>query len=111
MPKQATNFNLRAEIAVITLALTVFVLFNFAPQYAENPISVWFYESIIDIEDTVFFGFIFKVIGFFFLLSMIFKMMSGVTFLLNGARPPEDPMDKLDNDRDNDDYDPWEEVK
>ena len=111
MPKQATNFNLRAEIAVITLALTVFVLFNFAPQYAENPISVWFYESIIDIEDTVFFGFIFKVIGFFFLLSMIFKMISGVTFLLNGARPPEDPMDKLDNDRDNDDYDPWEEVK
>lgn len=113
MPKQLTLFNLRAEIGVIALALLVFVLFNFAPQYAANPISVWFYESIVDIEDTVFFGFIFKIIGFFFLLNLIFKMMNGVTFLLSGARPPQDPFDQIndDSEKDNDDFDPWEEVK
>ncbi len=113
LPKQLTLFNLRAEIGVIVLALVVFTLFNFAPEYAANPISVWFYESIVDIEDTVFFGFIFKVIGFFFLLNLIFKMINGVTFLLGGARPPQDPYDQINNDQDqdNDDYDPWEEVK
>lgn len=111
MPKQLTLFNLRAEIGVIVLAILIFVLFNFAPHYAANPISIWFYESIVDIEDTVFFGFIFKVIGFFFLLNLIFKMLRGVTFLLNGARTPENPYDQLNNDGDNDDYDPWEEVK
>jgi len=111
MPKQLTLFNLRAEITVIVAALMVFVLLNFAPQYAANPISVWFYESIVDIEGTVFFGFIFKVIGFFFLLNLIFKMLNGVTFLLNGARPPKDPFDEKENDQNNNDFDSWEEVE
>ncbi|GAB5416300.1 MAG: hypothetical protein Crog4KO_11160 [Crocinitomicaceae bacterium] len=111
LPKQITLFNLRGEIAVIVLALGVFAAFNFAPKYAANPISTWFYESIIDIEDTVFFGFIFKVIGFFFLLSMISKMIKGVTFLLSGARPPKNPFEEKEDDNDSDDYDPWEEVK
>lgn len=114
LPKQLTLFNLRAEILVICLALIVFALFNFAPEYAANPISIWFYESIMDIEDTVFFGFIFKVIGFFFLLNLISKMINGVTFLLSGARPPRNPFDQQDRDRDKrdqDDFDPWEEVK
>jgi hypothetical protein len=113
MPKQLTLFNLRAEILVISIAIAVFAAFNFAPSYAANPISVWFYESIIDIEDTVFFGFIFKVIGFFFLLSLISKMINGITFLLSGARPPQNPFERSGkkDDDDHDDFDPWEEVK
>lgn len=112
LPKQLTMFNLRAEIGVIVLAIAVFALFNFAPQYSQNPISIWFYESIVDIESTVFFGFIFKVIGFFVLLNLIFKMINGVTFLLGGAKPPEDPFDQINNgNQENDDYDPWEEVR
>ena len=110
-PKQLNVFNLRGEIFVIVLAIVVFAALNFAPEYGANPISVWFYESIISIEDAVFFGFIFKIIGFFFLLSLISKMISGVTFLLNGARPPKSPFDQQENKDDNDDYDPWEEVK
>lgn len=112
LPQQLTLFNLRAEIAVIILALGIFTVFNFAPQYAANPISIWFFESIVDIEGTVFFGFIFKVIGFFFLLNMISKMINGVTFLLAGARPPQNPFDQQKNDDSKpDDFDPWEEVK
>lgn len=110
MPKQLTLFNLRAEIFVIVLSLAVFTLFNFNPSYAANPISIWFHKSIIDIEDTVFFGFIFKVIGFFFLLSLLSKMVNGITFILSGAKAPADPFEKHKDDQD-DDFDPWEEVK
>ncbi len=111
MPKQLTLFNLRAEIIVIALSLLLFAAFNFAPEYAANPISLWFHRSIIDIEKTFFFGFIFKVIGFFFLLSMISKMVNGITFLLAGAKAPKDPFDTPEKQDDSDDYDPWEEVK
>lgn len=112
MPKRAvTQFNLRAEIGVIVLALGLFVGLYFAPQFARNPISFWFFESIVDIENTVFFGFIFKIVGFFFLLSMISKMINGVTFLLGGARTPQNPYDQNDQEKEKDDYDPWEEVK
>lgn len=114
-PVQLNLFNLRAEIIVITLSLLLFAGFNFGPQYAANPVSLWFYESIVDIEKTVFFGFIFKVIGFFFLLNMISKMMKGVTFLLSGAKTPKNPYDSDGDggniDSNSDDYDPWEEVK
>lgn len=79
-------FNLRLEIAVISVALAIFVLFWFYPALSHNPISVWFYESIVNIEDTPVFGFIFKVIGFFFLLNLIFKMLNAFNFLLTGGK-------------------------
>lgn len=111
LPKQLTLFNLRAEILVIVLAIVVFAGFNFAPEYAANPISVWFYESINNIEDTPVFGFIFKVIGFFFLVSMISKMLNAITFLLNGAKTPKDPFDQGGNDSNEGGFDHWEEVE
>lgn len=82
-PKQAT-FDLRAEIGVIVFAIAIFSLFVFYPGIAKNPISIWFHESIINIEDTPIIGFIFKVIGFFFLVSMIFKMLNGFNYLISG---------------------------
>jgi hypothetical protein len=84
MGKKQTTFNLKAEIAVIGLAVGLFVLFVFFPEYASNPASLWFHESIMDIEDTPVFGFIFKVIGFFFLVSMIIKMINAFGLLLTG---------------------------
>jgi hypothetical protein len=79
-----SNFNLKAEIGVISAAIGLFVLFIFFPSFASNPGSHWFHESILNIEDTPVFGFIFKVIGFFFLLSMIFKMVNAFAFLISG---------------------------
>lgn len=84
MGNKQSTFNLKAEIAVIGLAVGLFVLFIFLPKYASNPASLWFHESIMDIEDTPVFGFIFKVIGFFFLVSMIFKMINAFGLLLTG---------------------------
>lgn len=78
-------FNLRGEIIVITLSMAYFVALIFFPEYAANPISDWFYESILDIETTPVFGFIFKVIGFFVLLGILSKLANGLAFLITGA--------------------------
>lgn len=107
LPQQQTNFNLRAEVIVIILALAVFVAFWFFPLYASNPISKWFHDSIINIEDTPVFGFIFKVIGFFFLVSLIFKMINAFTFLLAGGKIGNQPPNSKNN---SDKFDDFEEI-
>lgn len=85
MPAISNVFNLRAEIIVITLSIVFFTAFVFFPIYAQNPISSWFYYSILDIESTPIFGFIFKIIGFFVLTSILFKLLNGFSYLLSGA--------------------------
>lgn len=118
IPQIGTQFNLRAEIIVITLAILCFVGFAFFPAYAQNPISNWFYESILNIVDTPVFGFIFKVIGFFVLLSIIFKLLNGFSYMISGAplisvnrqfQAGKNPDDKKKDDEDK--FDDFEEVE
>ncbi len=100
-------FNFKAEAIVIALSVITFTLLVIFPEYAANPISLWFYESIIDIEDTPVFGFIFKVIGFFFMLSIIFKVVNSVLLLITGG-----PKNHHDEDENGDDrFDHYEEIK
>ena len=64
-----------------------FQLFDFfvqIRQFSENGISRWFQESILDIENTVLIGFVFKVIGFFFLIGMFFKMLNALNYIISG---------------------------
>lgn len=110
MPKQENTFHLKTEIAVIAIALSAFVLFWFYPAYASNPISIWFHESIINIEDTPVFGFIFKVVGFFFLLNLIFKMLGAITFILNGGRFGGRTNSNNRNNQDDDHFDDYTEI-
>lgn len=110
-PKQQKTFNMQAEIVVIALALVIFSLFWFFPHYAENPISLWFRDSIKNIETTPIFGFIFKVIGFFFLLNLIFKMMNTLTFLLNGGSLYPKGMRNNEPPKDDNHFDDYEEVE
>ncbi len=77
-------FNLKAEIGVILFGIGMFVFFIFYPDFAQNPISNWFYASIIGIEEAPIIGFIFKVIGFFILLSILNKLINGVFYLVSG---------------------------
>lgn len=100
LPKQLMTFHMRTEIIVIAISLIAFILFSLFPQYASNPLSEWFHESIINIEDTPIFGFIFKVIGFFFLINLISKMMSGFTYILSGEAFRKNQKDDDDNDFD-----------
>lgn len=79
-----SGFNLRAELIIISLAIAVFVAFYFIPSYASNPVSLWFLDSIVNIEDTPIFGFVFRVIGFFFILALFFRMSNAIGYLLSG---------------------------
>ncbi len=116
IPKQmAANFNSKAEVIVIALALAAFAGCFFYPQLAENTLAKWFFQSIVDIENTVFFGFIFKVIGFFFLLNMIAKMVNAITFILNGGKAPKGPQNPYDqsgdqNQNNDTNFDDYEEI-
>jgi hypothetical protein len=94
-----TQFNSKAEILVISLALVAFAGFFFYPQIADNSLSEWFVQSIQSIEKAAIIGFIFQIIGFFFLLSMISKMVKGVTFIMNGGKPPKGPQNPFDQDQ------------
>lgn len=102
------KFNVKAEALVIALAVVTFVLLILFPQYAANPISTWFYESIVDIEDTPVFGFIFKVIGFFFVLSIFVKLTNSLMALFTGAALPNN---QDYDDQDDDHFDNYTEVK
>lgn len=102
------GFNIKTEIGVITLALAAFVLFWFKPDYAANSISVWFQDSILNIEDTPIFGFIFKVIGFFFLMNILMKVVNSILMLVSGRA-----FEKTEKPTKNDDnhFDDYEEIK
>lgn len=106
-----SNFNMRAEIMVISVAIGFFVLFVFYPQLATNPASIWFHESILNIEDTPVFGFIFKVIGFFFLVSILVRMVNAFFYLLSGKAFMEVNSGTFyRNQKKEDDFDDFEEL-
>lgn len=105
MNKLKPAFDLRFEILVVVLALGAFVGFYFAPHLASNVIANWFLESILNIEDTPVFGFIFKVIGFFFLLSVIMKIVGGIMTVLIGGKPSSQ------QNNDDDHFDDYTEIK
>lgn len=111
MFQQQSNFDLRYEIGVIMLAIGLFIGFIFFPALAFNPASVWFHESILNIEDTPVFGFIFKVIGFFFLLSILFKMFNAFAYLISGRAFMEiNSHASFGKKKKDDDFDDFEEL-
>jgi len=81
---QEAPFNRQWELALILLSGIAFAGLVFYPQFSENGISRWFQESILDIENTVLIGFVFKVIGFFFLIGMFFKMLNALNYIISG---------------------------
>lgn len=110
------TFNKRTEGIVILLALAFFVLFVVEPSLSQNPVSNWFYDSILNIEDTPIFGFIFKVVGFFFMVSIILKLVNGIQMLLgvparnNSGGPQGSNHNSLGN-KGEDEFDDYEEVE
>jgi hypothetical protein len=112
LSKMRMNFNLKAEISVIILAISAFILFINYPEISKNPISTWFHESILNIEDTPIFGFVFKVIGFFFLLSMLVKMVNAFTYLISGKPfvQANSTFQQFNGRKKEDDFDDYEEL-
>ena len=81
---QEAPFNRQWELALIVLSGLTFAGLVCYPQYSENVISAWFQKSILDIENTVLIGFVFKVIGFFFLIGMFLKMLNALNYIVSG---------------------------
>jgi hypothetical protein len=106
------GFNIKAEIILITISISVFIALLYFPQYASNSIANWFRESIIDLETTVLIGFIFKIIGFFFLISMLVKMLNAILYIVSG-KPIIDINSSISSKRGKkkDDFDEFEEVE
>lgn len=108
---QTNDFNLKTEIILIVASLALFIGFLFFPQYASNNIANWFKSSILDIESTFIIGFVFKVIGFFFLLGMIMKMINAINYIICG-KPVVDIKTNFNSksNKDEDKFDDFEEI-
>jgi hypothetical protein len=108
---QRNDFNLKTEIVLIIASIALFIGFLFFPQYASNNIANWFKSSILDIESTVIIGFIFKIIGFFFLVGMILKMINAINYIISG-KPVVDIKTnfKSNSNKDEDKFDDFEEI-
>lgn len=107
------GFNIRAEMVLIAASILLFISFLYFPQYASNGVANWFRESIIDLETTVLIGFIFKVIGFFFLLGMMIKMVNALIYILSG-QPFIDIQTSINSGKEkrkSDNFDDFEEVE
>jgi len=108
---QRNDFNLKTEIILIVASIALFIGFLFFPQYASNNIANWFKSSILDIESTVIIGFIFKIIGFFFLVGMILKMINAINYIISG-KPVVDIKTNFQSksNKDEDKFDDFEEI-
>ena len=95
----AVQFNSRYEMVLIMLSLLVFILFILEPSIAQNNIAKWFKVTIIDIETTAIIGFIFKIIGFFFLLDILTKTINAFQFIIARivSKAPSNNKDKFDD--------------
>lgn len=95
----AVQFNSRYEMVLIMLSLLVFILFILEPSISQNNIAKWFKVTIIDIETTAIIGFIFKIIGFFFLLDILTKTMNAFQFIIARivSKAPSKNKDKFDD--------------
>ncbi len=81
--KLQSNFDIRAEIGLIVLSMLFFVACIYYPTFAENKISFWMKDAIINIEDTPVFGLIFKIVGFFFLFSIFNKIALSIMMIFS----------------------------
>lgn len=76
------------EIATIGIAVLNFALCIIYPAILNNAFISWFSETIHGIYEAPIFGFIFKVIGFFFLLNILFKGITSIGRALGIMPPP-----------------------
>lgn len=101
-------FNPKAERFLILFGCLVFTGIILYPQLAYSPISSWLHESIVGIEETPIIGFIFRVIGFFFLMNVINKTIQSFIQIFRGKtkdqQPPQDPP------QDDNQFDDFEEI-
>ncbi|MGV3611055.1 MAG: hypothetical protein ACO1N0_08905 [Fluviicola sp.] len=104
------------EFGIVVLAMAAFGFLLWKPEFAVNAISNWFYKSIVDIENTPIFGFIFKIVGFFFTIGMLMRMVNALGVIFSGrafGRNEDDTNERQNrnNERRDNHFDDYEEVE
>lgn len=101
------------EIATIGVGIVNFVVCVFYPQILNNAFITWFSETIHGIYEAPIIGWIFKFIGFLFLLNILFKGLASVGRAL-GLIPPAPERNvnfNFDMFQNFQNQNPWEEKK
>lgn len=116
LPIAPPIYSATGELIALGLGISTFVFLTIQPQFASYGLSRWFYDGVISIENTFIIGFVFKVIGFFFLVSIVQKMINSVFVLLSGK-----PLFRVEShyyegkddneERKDDKFDDFEEIK
>ncbi len=98
----SSKFNPKYEILVIVLSLLAFIGFVLRPDVANNSVAFWFKDSILDIESTPIIGWVFKIIGFFFLVGLLVKTINAFQYISEAIYTSGHKKDS--------DYDDYEEI-
>ncbi len=80
----SNQFDSKLEKFLILGGIALFVIGSFFPSFFDNGITQWFTDSILNIYNTPFFGFIFKVIAFFVLVGTFTRGSRILGKLING---------------------------
>lgn len=104
------KLNLRLEMIPLVAGIASFVFFALKPEFAENPAAAWFYSNIAGIEKAPVFGFIFKIVGFFFSITILLRLINAFMLILTGGRVFHRKDEGDEEDRNNKGFDNYEEV-
>ena len=84
MPKWTQLYSLPLEITLLVFLAIELIVFYFSPGLSENALTQWFEATIQSLEATFILGFIFKVVGFFFLIGILMKLLNTINVILSG---------------------------
>jgi hypothetical protein len=104
------HFNFKAEVSIITLSALFFVSLFFIDGIAESNISLFFNQAVTDISNMFLIGFIFQLIGVFFVISILVKTINSIGFILGGKKT-QAPMEESNTIENPTDFDDYEEVE
>jgi hypothetical protein len=103
------HFNLKAEVTIIILASLFFISLFFIDGITESNISLFFNQAVVDISNMFLIGFIFQLIGVFFVINIFLKTINSITYLL-GGRTQQSPPNQGNSIDDSTNFDDYEEV-
>ncbi len=113
--KLANQFNIKYEIIVLAVSLICYTSLYFYPDYSLMSFSISMKNAVMNIEDTPIFGFIFKVIGFFFMINVFSKLFKTILLLLTGQlfkqHSSQENSGFDDHNNQDDKFDDFEEIK
>lgn len=102
LPLQQRPYAKNLEIALLILSALTFIGLYFYPQLTEIGILHWFESNIHSLENAFLLGFIFQVLGFLFVISVLIRLLKAIL-----PKPPKADPEQM---QDTDDFTDYEEI-